>query len=101
MQPHERAHAFYINVMALSSHSIKLRAQLNALGHQLIFSATMDGVIHDWLCHYNNRWTNVHRLDILSFLDTKGNQVVDTTTSADPAILLLVVNGAVSNFIEM
>ena len=43
MPPHERAHAFHINVTALSSQSIDLRAQLDALGHQLNLSATVDG----------------------------------------------------------
>ncbi len=68
MPPHERAHAFHINVTALSSQSIDLRAELpNALGHQLNLSATVDGVIQDWLCYFYNRWSDFSRLSILSF----------------------------------
>ena len=83
MPPHERAHAFHINITALSSQSIDLRAQLDALGHQL------DWVIQDWLCHF-------YRLSILSFHNTKGTQAVDTTDAADTAILPPVVDGAVT-----
>ena len=45
MPPHERAHAFHINITALSSQSIDLRAQLDALGHQLNLSVTVDGLL--------------------------------------------------------
>ncbi len=47
MATHERAHAFHINKTALSLQNIDLRAQLNALGHQLNLSATVEGVIND------------------------------------------------------
>ena len=49
MATHERAHAFHINKTALSSQNIDLRVQLDALGHQLDLSATVEGVINDWL----------------------------------------------------
>jgi hypothetical protein len=35
MLPHERAHAYHINLTALTSQNLDLRLQLNALGHQL------------------------------------------------------------------
>ncbi len=47
MATHEHAHAFHINKTALSSQNIDLRAQLDALGHQLNLSATVDGIIMD------------------------------------------------------
>jgi hypothetical protein len=97
MPPHERAHAFHINVTALSSQSIDLRAQLDALGHQLNLSATVDGVIQDWLCHFYDRWSDFCRLSILSFHNTKGTQATDTTTAADTAILLPVVDGPITD----
>ncbi len=73
---------------------IDLHAQLDALGHQLNLSATVNGVIQDWLCHYYNRWSDFSRLSILSFHNTKGTQAVDTTDPADTTILLPVVDGA-------
>ena len=91
MPPHEQAHA-------LSSQSIDLRAQLDALGHQLNLSATVDGVIQDWLCHFYDRWSDSSRLAILSFHNTKGMQAaVDTMDPADTAILLPIVDGAVTD----
>ena len=49
MAPHERAHVFHINKTALLLQNINLRVQVDALGHQLNLSATIDGVINDWL----------------------------------------------------
>jgi hypothetical protein len=52
MEPHEHTHAFHINKTALSSWTIDLRVQLNALGHQLNLTALVNGVIHDYArCH--------------------------------------------------
>ena len=56
MATHERARAFHINKTALSSQNIDLRVQLDALGHQLNLSATVDGVINDWLRYFYDRW---------------------------------------------
>ena len=97
MPPHEQAHAFHINVTTLSSQSIDLRAQLDALSRQLNLSATVDGVIQDWLCHFYDHWSNFSHLSILSFHNTKGTQAVDTTNPANMAILLPVVDGAVTD----
>ena len=49
MATHEQAHAFHINKTALSSQNINLCIQIDALGHQLNLSATVKGVITDWL----------------------------------------------------
>ena len=46
MATHERAHAFHINKTALLSQYINLHVQLDALGHQLNLSATVEGVIN-------------------------------------------------------
>ena len=98
MPPHEQAHAFHINVTTLSSQSIDLRAQLDALSRQRNLSATVDGVIQDWLCHFYDRWSDSSRLAILSFHNTKGMQAaVDTMDPADTAILLPIVDGAVTD----
>jgi hypothetical protein len=95
--PHKCAHVFHINKTALSSQSIDLRVQLDALGHQLNLSATVDGVINNWFRHFYNRWFNFGRLMILSFHNTRGNQVNDSTEVADPAVLLAVVNGPIGD----
>jgi len=93
MATHERAHAFHINKTALSSQNIDLRVQLDALGHQLNLSATVDGVINDWLRYFYDRWCDFTLLRILSFHNTKGDEVNDTTEAGDSSILLPVIDG--------
>jgi hypothetical protein len=96
MATHEQAHAFHINKTALLLQYIDLRVQLNALGHQLNLSATVEGVINDWLRYFYNRWYNFQALQILSFHNTRGNKVNNRTTVADSSILLPVNNGALN-----
>ena len=57
MEVHERAHAFHVNKAALSLQTIPTQLQLDALGNQLNLVVMMDGVIHDWLRHYQD-WYN-------------------------------------------
>jgi hypothetical protein len=52
MATHEHAHAFHINQTALSLQNIDLHVQLDALGHQLNLSATVKGVINNWLRYF-------------------------------------------------
>jgi hypothetical protein len=58
MEVHERAHAFHVNKVALTLQTIPTQLQLDALGNQLNLAVTMDGVIHDWLRHYQDGWYN-------------------------------------------
>jgi hypothetical protein len=97
MLPHERAHTLHINKTALSSQRIDLRVQLNALSHQLNLSATVDGMINDWFRHFYNRWFDFGRLMILSFHNTKGNQVNDSTEATNPSVLLAVFDGPIGD----
>ena len=88
MQVHERAHAFQINKTALASQAIELRVMLDALGAQLNLSASVEGMIEEWLRLFQDSWFDFSLLQILSFHNDAGGQVNDTTTAADPAILL-------------
>ncbi len=97
MQPHKHAHAFYINKTALSAQNIDLRLQLDALGMQLNLSATVDGTITNWFCFFYNSWFDFFKLTILSFHNVKGDIVNDTIEGADPAVLLPVQDGNLSN----
>jgi len=94
MATHECAHAYHINKTALSSQNIHLRVHLYALGHQLNLSATVEGVINDWLRYFYDRWCDFQTVQILSFHNFKGDEVTDSTDAADPTILLPVVDGA-------
>ncbi len=69
----------------------------DALGQQLNLAATVDGVRDDWLRFFQDSWCDFCRLAILSFHNDVGNQIQDTTTAADTAILLPVVNGNLVN----
>jgi hypothetical protein len=97
MEVHERAHTFHVNKAALALQTIPTRLQLDALGNQLNLVATMDGVIHDWLRHYQDGWYNFRCLKVLSFHDVKGDIITNTTAPANPTILLPVQDGNIAD----
>ncbi len=97
MQPHKRAHAYHINLTALSSQNIKPRLQLEALGHQLNLQAMVNGVISNWFPFFHNRWYDFSHLEILSFHSVNGDVNKNTTMAADSNILLPVQNGNIAD----
>jgi hypothetical protein len=97
MPVEERAHAFKVKKTALASVPIDLRVQLDVLGQQLNLAATVDGVCDDWLRFFQDSWCDFSRLAILSFHNDTGGQIQDTTTTADAAILLPVINRNLAN----
>ena len=96
MTVQERAHAFQINKAALLSLAIDLRAMLDALGAQLDLSASVEGMIEEWLRLFQDSWFDFTYLQILSFHGDAGLQVNDTTEDADPAVLLPLVDGNIA-----
>ena len=98
MHVEERAHAFQINKTALASMPVDLRVQLDALGQQLNLAATVDSIRDDWLRFFHDSWSDFSRpLTILSFRDEAEVAIINTTTVADTAILLPIVNCAIAN----
>jgi hypothetical protein len=97
MEVHERAHAFHVNKAALASQTIPIRLQLDALGNQLNLAATMDGVLQDWTRYFQNHWSDFCHLKVLSFHDTKGAMMTNTTDQNDPAKLLPVQDGDIND----
>ena len=97
MPVEERAHAYQVNKTALASAPVDLRVQLDALGQQLNLAATVDGVRDDWLRFFHDSWSDFRRLAILSFHNDAGAQINDTSTAANAAVLLPVVDGHVAN----
>jgi hypothetical protein len=95
MLVHERTHAFQINKTALLLQALELRVMLDALGAQLNLSASVEGMIEEWLWFFQDSWFDFSLLQILSFHSNAGGQVNDTTTAADPAILLPLQDGPV------
>ncbi len=97
MHVEKRAHAFQINKTALASTPVDLRVRLDVLCQQLNLAATVDSVRDNWLCFFHDSWCDFSRLAILSFHNDAGDQINDTTTATDTAILLPVVNGILIN----
>jgi hypothetical protein len=95
MEVHERAHAYHVNKAALSAQTIPTRLQLDALGNQLNLAAKMDGVLQEWTRYFQDHWSDFRHLKILSFHDTKGEMMSDTTSKMEPARLLPVQDGNV------
>ena len=96
MKPLECAHAFQINKTALAAPGIDRPMMLDTLGAELNLSAIIYGILGNWTRHFQRAWCNFANLTILSFHNDAGNQVNDTT-AADPAVLLPLVDGQVTD----
>ena len=92
----ERAHAFHINKTALSNLPIELGLQLDILGTQMNSSASVEGMKADWFHHFNTGWKDFRNMTILSFHNSAGTIINDTTLNADGSILRPVVNGPIN-----
>ena len=93
MVVHKRAHTFQINKTALASQALNLRIMLDELGVHLNLSASVKGMIEEWLQFFQDSWFTFQLLQILSFHNKTGGQVNNTTTPTNPAVLLLVQDG--------
>jgi hypothetical protein len=97
MQVEERAHAYQINKTTLVSMPVNLRVRLDALGQQLNLAVTVDGVRDDWLQFFHDSWCDFGHLAILSFHNNTGDQINNTMTAANTAILYPFIDGAIAN----
>ena len=57
----------------------------------------MDGVLQDWTRHFQDHWSDFRHLKVLSFYDTKGDMMSDTTSKTDSARLLPLQDGNVAD----
>jgi hypothetical protein len=96
MKPPECAHAFQTSKAALAMPGIDRRMMLDILGAQLNLSAIVDGLLGDWNHHFRHNWFNFAHLMIPSFHNNASAQVNATTPATDLAVLLPVINGAVT-----
>ena len=97
MPVHERAHAFQVNKAALKDLPTDLRLVTDALGAQLNASSTVEGILSDWRRYFNERWMSFDHLTILSFHDSKGARIDDTTIAGNPEVLKPVQDGAIAS----
>jgi hypothetical protein len=94
---HKCAHAFQINKTALLLQALDLRVMLDALGAQLNLSASIKGMIKEWLRFFQDSWFNFSLLQSPSFHNNAGGQVNNTTMVANPVILLPLQDGPVND----
>ena len=97
MPVHERAFAYQVAKSALESLPVDIRLIIEAMATQLNCNATADGLMYDWKSVLDEGWYNPALLQILSFHNSAGGEILDTTTITDASVLLLVVDGARAN----
>jgi hypothetical protein len=100
MKIRECAYAFQIAKTLLTNLPAELKLIIDAFGAQLNASSTTEGIISDFKRYFYNCWMSFNNLTILSFHDSAGNIIDNTTTPRDPQILLPVQDGNLANFLS-
>ncbi len=72
MPVHERMHAFRVNKSALKDLPTDLRFLIDAFGAQLNVSLTIEGILSNWRCFFQERWMDFGHFLILSFHNSQG-----------------------------
>jgi hypothetical protein len=93
MPMHERAHAFQVNKSALKDLPTNLRLVIDAFGAQLNASSTVKGILSNWRCFFQEHWIDFGHLLILSFHNSQGARMDNTTTATNAQVLLPIQNG--------
>ncbi len=89
----EQAHAFQVNKTALTNLQANLHLVFDAFGGQLNATSTVDSIYSDWKRHFNKHWHNFNNLTVLSFHNSAGNQINNTTLPGIPQVLLPIQDG--------
>jgi hypothetical protein len=93
----ECVHAFQVNKTALTNLQADLRLVFDAFSSQLNATSTANGIYSDWKHHFNKHWHAFNNLAILSFHNSAGNQINDTTLPSNPQVLLPIHEGNLAN----
>ncbi len=93
MPMYKCAHAFQVNKATLKDLPTNLQLIIDAFGSQLNASSTVEGILSDWRQYFLERWMDFGHLIILSFHDSKGDRIDDTTTANNVRVLFPVVDG--------
>jgi hypothetical protein len=94
MSDPQKAMAYQENKMALASTNLDQRAHILALAKRLDLMLMAESSLADWEQKLTKNWFNFQNLTIISWYDTKGNPINNTTVVGNPAVLLPVQNGA-------
>ncbi len=97
MSAAERAHGFHVTQNNLTAVSLTPRQLLNALGQQTGQSTVVDGEIAGVLRHFDDHWRNFRNLTILSWHNSTGAMLNNTTVPGDSSVLLPIQNGLVAD----
>jgi hypothetical protein len=97
MQIREHVHAYQINKTTLTNLLTNSKLITDAFGAQLNASLTTEGIISDFKRYFYDCWMCFQNLTILSFHDSAGAIINDTTSPADPQVLLPVQDGNLVN----
>jgi len=97
MSAAERAHGFHVIKNNLIAANLTPRQLLTALGQQTGQSAVVDGAIAGYLRHFQDHWRNFRNLSVLSWHNSAGTIINNTTTAADPTALLPIQNGPLAD----
>ncbi len=98
MQIWEHVHAYQINKTALTNLPTNLKLIIDAFGAQLNASLMTEGIISDFKGYFYDHWMCFQNLTILSFHDSAGAIINDTTSPANPQVLLPVQDGNLAYF---
>jgi hypothetical protein len=86
--------AYQQNKTALASADLDQRVRILALTKHLDLMLTTESSLADWERKLMKNWFNFqYYLTIISWHDTKGDPINNTTVAGDPAVLLSVQNG--------
>jgi hypothetical protein len=94
MPVHKRAHAFQVNKSALKDLPTNLWLVIDAFGAQLNASLTVEGILSDWCWYFQERWMNFSHLMIMSFHNSRGDPIDDTTVAGNAQVLMPVKDDA-------
>jgi hypothetical protein len=96
MSNFERAHTFQVIKSALKPLPISTHLILDAIGLQLNCSVIAEGLMFNWKNAFDTRWCVFANLMILSFHDSSGAIIANTTIAGNPCIPLPVVDDTVA-----
>jgi hypothetical protein len=89
----EWEHTFQVNKTALTKLQADLHLVFDAFGGQLNATSTVGGIYSNWKRHFNKHWHNFNNLTVLSFHNSAGNQINNTTLPGIPQVLLPIQDG--------
>jgi len=81
MSAAERAHGYHVCKSNLLASTLPPRQILNAMGQQTGQSAVVDGAVAGLLRHFHDHWRNFRNLTILSWHDSTGAIMNNTTVA--------------------